>query len=201
MSFLDFAEDVYDELKCSATLPHLDPALKLAAAQLEFLKPAVCAPTAAGVWMGPVASVNRGTLLVVVADSKKVVTYHAIPPASMTTMVEGLVSTLEAQLTGADAGSKVAALRTVVRKFGGKPAEKSPPIDTELCGVQLAVVFSLMPQEQRLEFADWADRCRDADVCPALVVLIGPGSSGRRGKHSLAIATLPLAQYASVIPE
>jgi len=47
MSFLDFKEDVYDELKKMSCLPHLDPALKLAAAQLEFLKPAVMTITIA----------------------------------------------------------------------------------------------------------------------------------------------------------
>src|SRR5689334_1715394 len=140
MSFLDFEEDVYNELKKSSALPHLDPALRLAAAQLEFLKPAAMLPTNNGIWSGPVAAVDRGALHAVMANTRQVVTSHMMPlrQAEFLTAIEDGVAHLD--LGCGDRGAKVSALIAAVKNFGGKPGKASPKVDPDLCNTQFAVV-------------------------------------------------------------
>jgi hypothetical protein len=196
---LDFDEDVFAELERITALRHLEPARRLAAAQLEFLKPATMTVTQKGPWCGPVAETARGAIIVVLANLKQVVTYHMAPLSDqhLINIINDAAGPIE-RLSDSQ-GEKISALNAAINKFGGKPGKHSPTIPPNLAAIQIGVVFSLMPTARRVSFANWANLCRNSDVCPSLVVLIGPGSSKQPDHISIEMATLPLATYAEAI--
>jgi hypothetical protein len=77
---MDFEQDAYEQIKQMSVVRTLDPEARLAGEQLEFMKPAVVAPTKRGFYIGPAAYADRGYVVIVVADATRVMTIRFLPP-------------------------------------------------------------------------------------------------------------------------
>jgi hypothetical protein len=72
-------------------------------------------------------------------------------------------------------------------------------MEPELCMRLLGAVFSIFPPAQRMETVEWMNNCQAAEISPALIVLVGPASSGKADQYSMGVAQLPLAPYIDAV--
>lgn len=199
---IDFNVDVYEVLEKQFRVSHLKPALRMAAAQLEHLKPAVAALTAQGFFGGMVAYVPRGTLVIVAANNQKVICYYIKPESrkDFTNFLEQSAIAIDHYCPGAEKGAKIGGVLHAIKKFGAKPGKSGAELSENLVPSHVGMISSMLSSEERRKLTDWAYLCFDADVCPALVVLVGAGSS-KPNTYALAMAQHALAPYAESIPE
>lgn len=212
MPFLDFAKDAYDLIQDRiADVPHrrqLDRAARLAGRQLELLKPAVflMGPTP---YIGPAAQVPRGAVLVLLADSKRVCTIYMKPTGTVAAAVKELCDRLDAHddfpepilMAKVDPAKIVALARWISEDYGGVPGAKTPDIEPELVMAILGLLFSACGKN--LEgLVTLLDAMVSGDVCPALVHLTGPASSGIDGKFcGVWPVTIGLAPYFDAVDQ
>jgi hypothetical protein len=89
--------------------------------------------------------------------------------------------------------------KTLLDEIGGKPGAKCPDLGNRIAPL-VGGMLAVFPAAHRAELGRRIDVCREHAVCPALVGLLGPGSSGKKDRHSFAWPLLlPLAPYAEHI--
>jgi hypothetical protein len=199
---MNFETDAYDQIKemFSATTPRtLDRAARLAGEQLEIMKPGMVAPTSGSrFYIGPVAYVNRGYVALVIADAKRVMTIRFAPPedgtAALLQEMADYIKDFASPHPWEPASTAVVA-KDALKKYGGKPGERSPEVEQGISANIIGAVFACYPAEQLRDLGSTADEWRRLDVCPAFVCLVGPGSSGNPDTHAIATLMLPLAPY------
>lgn len=179
----------------AAVADNLAAAVDMAGGQLELLKRAVLDVPR---YAGPVAMVPRGTVLIILANAKKVVTLHwtAMPAGAPTRQQQ-----LDRFVTGARDEYKrdptgIGALQTIdltVRKFGapvGKRAPRTFPPDGIM--MVLGMLFGAMPDRHDIVAA--AESVANREICPVMVGLIGPGSEQQTLCGAWPLL-MPLAKY------
>jgi hypothetical protein len=183
----------------------LTKAISMAAGQLELIKPAVMGVGARGFYGGPVAMVQRGALVVVLANPRGVVTISLMkPPAgfSREEVIDESVRCATAQFIDLckrlPSPNEVANLiDIVVREYGalpGKAARKQFQSDNTSDAIGL--LFGAMPTAERHKMLEGIETVVDNDVCPALIGLVGPAASGRPNTICAVWPLLmPLAKY------
>ena len=202
-----FTEDVSDTLRRQLqnvqARTQLQPAADLAAQQLEILKPIAMIPTAGGIAGGPVASVQNGVILIVLADQKRVVTTYLKPSET------GLLPAVEECVAGvlAEEGSwrtqdTFHAINFFIQEYGGAPGAKAPDADIQALCYLLGILFASIPIQGRHEIVTAIETSISGGVCPVLVGLIGPGINGKPNTNSGAWPLMfGLAPYADTIAE
>jgi hypothetical protein len=183
----DYSVDCRDRLLGAGLPTTLNGAASCAGRQLEWLKPLVMGWRPNGSLVtGLAAWVSRRNLLIVIADGERVAVQSIRPTTSVAAMFGGT-------RYGAFCSEWIPqSLRTALHEFGHEPARSLPPSSGgmfNLAGALLAV-----PEVQ--ELAPALDRMITQDICPVLVGLLGPATSGRPDRFSAAWpVALPLAPY------
>jgi hypothetical protein len=200
---MNFETDAYDQIKemmtASASARTLDRAARLAGEQLETMKPGMLAPTSGGkFYIGSVAYVDRGDVALVIADAERVMTIRFAPAedstASLLQEMAERVKDFAYPHSWGPASTAVVA-KDALQLYGAKPGERGPECKQEISGNIAAAMFASLTAERLRDLGSTADEWRRADVCPAFVCLVGPGSSGKPDTHAIATMMIPLAQY------
>lgn len=191
----DPSADCRDRLLGAGLPPTLHGAASCAGRQLEWLKPVVMGWRPDGrLVTGLAAWVARRNLLVVIADGERVAVQpiRLKPAVSVADMVNEARVNMTARCGAFRTEWIVAALGTALEEFGHPPAAEPPPSANGLFNLVGALLAA--PEVQAL--APALDRMIAQDVCPALVGLLAPATSGLPDKFSGAWPlALPLAPY------
>jgi hypothetical protein len=180
-------------------------ALDTAAQQLEYLTPAMLLPTSVGLQTGMATQSPRRAIVFVLAEGRRCFTVHvAMPdvPQGFAEMVE--VATQLAPRDD-DLPNPAAVAHEVIRHWGARPGQ--PPTTRESpdwiqIGAVLGALLRPIPADARGLLAEAVEHIRGRDVCPAMVALIGPSSSGVKGKMSFVWPLLlPVAEYAEAFTD
>jgi hypothetical protein len=196
-----FETDAYDVIKemmnASASARTLDRAARLAGEQLELMKPAAVAPTSErGIYIGPVAYVNRGYVALVIADAERVMTIRFAPKCTASLLQEMADHIKEfAHPNSWGPASSAVVAKDALQRYGARPGKKGPECNQEISANVAAAMFAYCSAKQLRDIGSKADEFRRLDVCPAFVCLVGPGSSGKPDTHAIATMMLPLAPY------
>lgn len=191
----DYSADCGDRLLAAGLPSTLHDAARCAGSQLEWLTLLVMGWHPDGVLVARLAArVARGTMLVVVADGERVAVQTIQPKPAVS--VEDMVSDARANISARFGGFRnewiPGILGTALQEFGHPPAVKPPPGKNGLFNV--AGLLLAAPEVR--ELAPALDRMIAHDICPVLVGLVGPATSGRREFFSSAWpVVLPLAAY------
>ena len=154
------------------------------------------------------ASVERGTILIVLADAKRVATIHVrlgeLPDElPLTEFLDDLVEDVR-ELMPRDwtAGDTLAVIRLVVQQYRERPGKISPAIDPVVLMQIVGSLFAGLPRAERHPMLAALEETARHDVCPAMVGLIGRSSSGKAGTYSAAWPLImPLAPYIAAVEE
>jgi hypothetical protein len=199
---MNFETDVYEQIKGMSKLETLDKAARLAGQQLELLKPAAMAPRKTqGLYIGPVAYVERNSIAIVIADAKKVMTIRIIPQRDTPSLLQqaaGYVREIMLPHSWCPASSAKAA-EEALKKYGGKPGKKCPEVCTEVAVNIVGALFAYCSSEQIHDLGTQIDVLRKADICPFVICLVGPASSGKKDMFSISTMMLPLAPYVEAV--
>jgi hypothetical protein len=170
----------------------------LAGEQLELLRPYFMMPTRAGIVSGPRAAVESGTILFVISDGRRVATSHIIPASPAAEMFTAGAAGLLEGTPRADWENAIVGVMTIILdKAGGAPgaAPETAIDEREMLRLFFALLATL-PTKAISDLGHAMDRVRDEGICPALVGLLGPASSGSPNHFSVAWPlALPLAPY------
>lgn len=198
---MNFSEDAGERLLRLAGEPRA-AAARLAGEQLERLKPAIVAPFQEGLYAGPVAKVDRGGVLIVLADENRVLAFHMVPAddkrclPALRDMARFAKNSFPNRWWGASL--VVGVVEFALERYGGGPGGKPPsapqPVTMTIVGTLLAHVG----EEAIGVAAAEIDKCRAAGVCPAIAWMVGPGSK-EPDARSIAMCTLPLAPYIDLV--
>jgi hypothetical protein len=191
----DYSADCRDRLLAAGLPPTLHAAGTCAGRQIEGFKPLVMGWHPDGRPLAALAaSLPRRTVLVVLADGKRV----AVQPIPLTAMFDGARKNMPALVGSFSSHWIPGILGTVLDEFGHTPTLALPRGSHGLLnaiGVLLAA-----PEAQTLTPA--LDQLIAQDICPVLVGLLGPATSGRPGKFSAVWPLLlPLAPYIDALVE
>jgi hypothetical protein len=178
----------------------LAKALSTAADQLEYLTPSVFAATSKGLGTGAVAHVQRGTILILLAEGSRCMTSHMEMPNVLPAFDQLIDLAKQNDITVHPALITSA----MVEKWGelpGKKPTRGSPSGTQV-GIALGALLGAIPPEGRAQLAHAITHIRDSDVCPALIGLVGPSSSGEKNTISFVWPLLiPVAEYIEVFTE
>jgi hypothetical protein len=186
----------------------LADAVEIAGSQLEYLRPAVLGATKRGIFAGSAAYVQRGAILVVIADGKRVVTIHWLKHEHRRETFEQM---------GTDGRAKVRELATVnpeyakpelavmhlmqmvLQDHGQKVGAKSPSSLNEVQALNtMAILLGAIPDTELPKMLDIIEAAVAEDVCPVMVCLVGKGT--RKGTSCAAWPVIiPLAKYIETI--
>jgi hypothetical protein len=200
---LGFDADVGDRIKAllgpTELWSQLEPAARLAGQQLELSKPGIMVPTPKGLWAGMMANVPLGQMLFVLADRQRVATFYCGLPAGVTALAAIDQMIVEAQEVGApelgEERATAAVISVILEHAGAKPGETCPNIGGAAAPM-FGALFSGIPVEVRVNLAGGIDQCTKAALCPVILGLIGPASSGQPDFYSILFPMLlPLAPY------
>jgi hypothetical protein len=193
----DYDADAGDRIRSIMNrqgLPYGHPlhaAAVMAGQQLEWLKPlALGKSDPACVTMGVVANVRYGTVLIVLADAVRVVTIR-VPPQQQRREAwlrlaalgrdwivkrKGILNERELQRFSQ------LAMQRILNEHGGPPAQTAPELVGDKAEWIIGMLCAGFPDLDKLVAAtEWV---AEQGVCPALIGLIGPASSGTAGKFS-----------------
>lgn len=181
----------------------LEQAIHTAAEQLEILTATAIIATRSGPCSQTVARVARGSLLLVLAEGPHCVTAHWRVAAGASLAV-GFDECLRAarDLAVPEYAGAVLVSR-VVHRHGAPPGEPEPPgsggFDMRpVLGALLAMHTPADRASVRLRI----EVTRAAGICPAMVAVAGPASSGDPDQLSFTgPVLLPLALYADAVAE
>jgi hypothetical protein len=180
---------------------NLAGAADLVGQQLELLKPSMLGFASDGTFRaGPVAKVHDGTILILIGNDSRLVTTHILASPDHRAYLEYIADGMRERVPDALDGQNprdvvVSACNRLIQKYGGRPGKKtkqvpSPEIDNTI-GIMLAAL-----DEKRAQVLDAVDVMTSNGVCPALVALVGPATSGVKGQFCFAWPLiLPLAPY------
>jgi hypothetical protein len=185
---------------------HLKPAAEMAAQQLELLTPLLMVPGRRGMFAGRATPVLRGTTLFLLADPTRVCTIHAVSPPDIggKTMIEELIEEAE-HITAPPEGGWQVWMPTVMfhllDNYGGLPGEEGPRLGEPGAPMLGSLLAPLQPH-QRTFFGEAIDKSRAAEICPVMIGLIGPASSGDADKNCIVWPLfVPLAPYSDYVME
>lgn len=158
----------------------LKPALALACRQLEGLCPAVMGATRRGVVATLATPLPRGTWLIVLANARKVLTFHMLAPPAGLTRLEVIdhyaTGVAEAWGQAPSPSDVLTTIRLACDKHGGPPGKPSPDVDQRV-GLQiLGLLFGAASPQERADLVNGVETVIAANVCPLHVGLIGKGS-------------------------
>jgi hypothetical protein len=184
----DYGADCRDRLLGAGLPPTLHGAASCAGRQLEWLKPLVVSLRSdGGLMMGLAAHVERRNLLVVIADAERVVVQPIRPTTSVAAMCDGTRTNVTARYGAFSSQYIPGILRTVLHEFGHKPARALSPSSDVL----LDATGVLLAAQEVQDLAPELDRIISQEICPVLVDLLGPATSGRPDLFS-AVWPVPL---------
>ncbi|MBV8737635.1 MAG: hypothetical protein JO007_10325 [Alphaproteobacteria bacterium] len=170
-------------------------AADLAGQQLELLKPVVMGG-GRPMYMGPAAAVKRGTILVVLANERKVATSHLLPHRYRTTVIHEFMR--RAEELPVDDQERLALMKAFVEQHGSAPGGDMSPFDNQQ--KPGAVIGALFSGECREIFEQLDTVAVEGKFCPVAVGLIGPVPSGQPGTYCAAWpVTFPLAPYLEAV--
>jgi hypothetical protein len=182
----------------------LTGAIEMAGAQLELAKPGLLYIGERGVVADTVAYIRRGSVLIVLADSERVLTISmAAPPRGRTRqdVFDAVVQQAKNQRPGPwHPAVAVALLPHLLETYGGPPSDRNseridPSTLTQIIGWLLAPIAD----GQRRDLARRLTLAAQEHVCPAMVGLVGPGTDeGYCGAWPLLVL---LGRYAEVAME
>jgi hypothetical protein len=179
---------------------HLGQATHTAASQLEFLTPVAMMAGPGGLHAGPVAMVEPGAVLLVLAQGRHCVTTHlGIGVGGTLAGAFDECVQIAADLNAPE-GAAPFVVQHVVQRFGAGPG-KPPPLGLPTLEIRpvIGAILAMLEKPARSRFADTVEHIRSLGVCPALVAVVGPSSSHAPGTISYAgPIVLPLARYASI---
>jgi hypothetical protein len=189
----DYSADCGDRLLAAGLPTTLHGAASCAGRQLEGLKPLVMSRRPNGsLVMRPVAQVERGNLLVVIADGERVAVLPIRPHTSVAAMCDGTRKNMTAQYGAFCREWIPGILGSILDEYGHKPTLAPPPSSRGLFNATGA----LLAAQEVQDLAPELDRMIGQDICPVLVGLLGPATSRRPDRFSAAWPlTLPLAPY------
>jgi hypothetical protein len=186
MSYDDDAGDRLKLLLAARQLsfaPRLTRAAELAGQQLELLKPSVAMIGDRGEFIaGPVAAVRRGTILIVLANARRVFTIHITRPAegTLADIFDDLVDRILAEFAPDPwtPSNTVVAIKTTVEVHGAAPGRENPkgPVSPIITAQIVGTLFAATNQTERHDLAAQLEACVDNDVCPAMIGVIGRGT-------------------------
>ncbi len=192
------AHSIESRLRANIGDPVLRPgALHTAASQLELLTPTVMMSGHAGIYSSEVAMVRAGVILMILADGPRCTTtlWKSAKGATFAEAIADCVSLVSEPLQPGDA---LTAVRYVVRRYGaapGKPAARTAP--EHKIHIAFGILFGLLPTAARESLAEALAGWCEHNICPAVVAVIGPSSSGKPATSSFAWPLiLPVAPYA-----
>jgi len=173
----------------------LEPAARLAGAQLETLKPVAAGATGNGrIYAGPVAYARRGSIVVVLATQNKVLTCHLFDEPGRTAAIERYMNRAEELPAESRQESTLSWMRGLVEEAGGAPGGETNLSDPNELAALIGCLFA--GKEARERFYELDAIAAEGKVCPVAVGLIGPPSSGKPGAFCVAWpVTFALAPY------
>jgi hypothetical protein len=210
----DYDADAGDRIRSIMNkkgLPYGHPlhtAAIVAGRQLEWLKPLkLDKSNPAGIIAGVVANVRYGTVLIVLADMKRVVTIR-VPPQQQRrdawfrlatlgrdwiTKRKGILGERKLQNIGQQA------MQRILNEHGGPPAQTAPELVSDKAEWIIGMLCAGVPDLAKL--VDATEQTAERGVCPVLIGLIGSASSGTAGKFSSCWPLfLTLAPYELKVP-
>lgn len=196
LTMCDYSADCGERLLAAGLPPTLRDAARCAGRQLEWLTPWVMGWHANGrLAAGPAMRVARRTVLIVIADPERVA-IRAIRPAPAVSIVD-MVNKASANMT-----ARFGTLRSdwipgilgnALQECGHPPAVEPQP------GAKGLFNLALLATAEVQGLAPALDSLIAQDICPVLVGLVGPATSGRPDFFSAAWpVALPLAPYLDV---
>jgi hypothetical protein len=202
MSYLDdYNADAGDRImECLAAkgvefAAQLAGAAELAGQQLELLKPVVMGG-GRPLYMGPAAAAKPGTILIVLANEKKVATIHLFPHPYRNAVIHEFMC--RAEELPVDDKERLALIKDFVEHYGSQPGGGIAPIDNK--NEPGALAGALLSGDCREIFEHLDEVAARGKVCPVAIGLIGPASSGAAGAYcAVWPVTFPLAPYLEVI--
>jgi hypothetical protein len=189
--------------------PQLRDAAMIAGEQLEWLKPAkleaydaICGQypglaelretAGPGMVLGhAVASVPSGTVLVVLADTKRAVTIHV--PAQQgrreawSRLAAAGVDWVADNRPAASGDLRfitLNAMQQILEDHGRRPAQDAPVLTGSKGEWIIGMLLAGLPASQLTAIADGIEQAAERGICPVLIGLKGPASSGTPGLGS-----------------
>ena len=199
----DCGDRVVEKLTGSSLLANLTPAARTAGKQLEWMKPALMVTGRQGLYAGPAVNVAARTLLTIFADATRVVTIHGVipPGVSVRAMFDQCIGLAEEIHAGEPLPPVPGFIvLDMLNTWGGAPGGKTPEVDGP--GLSAVLGGALASQRDKLQpLVGLIDAVMDEGICPALVGLLGPATSGKADTYSFAWLFLPVGYYTKVILE
>jgi hypothetical protein len=180
----------------------LGAAARSAGSQLEWLKPAVFDFGASGLLLPTsVANLPKGAVVIVLADERRTVVQQMTPGRSSAGALRRAVEDAKRLCRPRFdwRSESVALFNAVLESCGPKATGRRENLD-RAARFGVGGLLALLPAGHLDQLGGDIDRCRRAGVCPAIVGLIGPASSGTPGLFSISWPMfLPLAPYADMV--
>jgi hypothetical protein len=201
---LDYTQDAGDRLTgliaSLATARQLEPSARTAGQMLERLTPGLCAAGPCGAAAIEAANTREGAFLVVLADAKRAGLVGCVPASRHATpkAIEQMIQAADEDGAPSCGWTRAAVdiINTTLDHYGARPGDNMPDLGDRGPYV-LGAMFAMVPSEPRTRLAKAIDVLREHSICPAVVGLIGPASSGRDGLYPVAWPLLlPVAPYA-----
>jgi hypothetical protein len=187
---------------------NLEPAIKLAGAQLELYRPGIAIPGRHGLTAGLVAHVNGGigSIPLVFATASKVVTstilkqppgfdWHAWIDYGAGRAREAIA--MQAQDGTASPKNMMSALEQMINSSGGLPGGKLADTSDEFGLSLIRLALGALPDKDRWDILDMVARFVANDLCVALVGLFGKGSE--QGFCCCWPIPVPLGRYIEAV--
>lgn len=206
-SLLDFNADARDRIAARIDGAGVTPGLArilakpidMAGGQLEYMKPAAFGMTARGLYGGAVAMVPKRTVLIVLANPKKVFQMRvqcleAYPFAQV--VKEAIDYVLQVAGKAPTPTELLLAVDDLIAKEGAAIGQRRKELSQEHCMRIMGLLFLPLQAPQLAGLMKAVEAMLDSGLCPALVGLTGPGSHGPKLKAGAWPVCFPLAPYA-----
>lgn len=205
---MDMSLDAADRLQAmltahSSAAKQLFPAAKLAGQQLEWMTPAVMGMGPQNLYAGPAVTLPIGGTIFLIADRKRVVTMQIIFDSdSIRACLDGMVKHAQELVDNKPTnwtGLIHALMIELLDRAGGKPTKDTP--DPGPAGYNLLVgIVAGLPEATRHSLAGFLEESIAQNLCPSVVGLLGPASSGKPNMYSMVFPLwLPLAPYLDAV--
>jgi hypothetical protein len=175
---------------------NLAAAARKAGEQLEWWKPVALIPNPrTRLHAGSIVPVDPGTVLIVLADARRVLTIRLRPLPSHVArraMIDDLAD-MSSNNYPLDDGEIIAVIAAAVEEWGGQPGTQTGGMPDDAMLTLFALLFSAIPADRRQSLFDVLEDMIDRGVCPAMVGLAGKATT--RGLCGIWPLVLPLAQY------
>jgi hypothetical protein len=179
---------------------NLKAAINTAGGHLEWLKPAILGAGRGGIVSSMAANVAFGAIVILFADRRRVFELH-LTAAGQTEVPRAIAWARDVVPNARDPGNTLHAIR-VALDCHGRPVGTPAPGDFDAAvGLQiLGMVLAPAADAQVSDSFDRMNRVIAEGVCPAMVGLIGPATSAKRGNFCGVFPLMvPIARYAELV--